>query len=92
MPASAPLQLLEPSLVHLSDYADALARGWSPNNVRDVSAEQLDAISKVEITTDPDNTASQRAIAANGGRLAGEFVNPRFGDKPKLRYVIDLAG
>jgi predicted acetyltransferase len=186
MPAAAPLQLLEPSLTHLSDYAAALARGWSPNNVRDVSAEQLDAIRKdraafiaellsqsgtvrlpdgsempklpnrvrwmwdgafaghiglrwqagtdalpehvlghigfavvpwkrrrgyatqalsmmlpmahqaglrrVEITTDPDNTASQRVIEANGGRLVGEFRNPRFGTKPKLRFVIDLTG
>jgi len=183
--SSALLQLLEPSLVHLSDYADALAPGWSPNNVRDVSAEQLDAIrrdraafvaellsqsgtvrlpdgsevpklpnrvrwmwdgafaghiglrwqagtdalpehvlghigfavvpwkrrrgyatealgmmlpmareaglKRIEITTDPDNTASQRVIGANGGRLVGEFVNPRFGARPKLRYVIDLA-
>ena len=44
MPVSTRLQLLEPSLVHLPGYAEALARGWSPNNVRDVSAEQLDAI------------------------------------------------
>lgn len=186
MPASPSLQLLEPSLTHLSAYADALARGWSPNNVRDVSAEQLDAIrtdraafvagllsqagtvrqpdgsevpklpnrvrwmwdgafaghiglrwqagtdalpdhvlghvgfavvpwmrrrgyatqalgmmlpvarevglTRVEITTDPDNTASQRVIEVNGGRLVGEFVNARFGTRPKLRYVIDLAG
>ncbi len=46
MPVSARLQLLEPSLAHLPGYAEALARGWSPNNVRDVSAEQLDAIRK----------------------------------------------
>jgi predicted acetyltransferase len=186
MPVSSHLQLLEPSLSQLSDYADALARGWSPNNVRDVSGEQLDAIrsgreafvaellsqtgtvrlpdgtetpklpnrvrwmwdgafaghiglrwqpgtdalpdhvlghigfavvpwkrrrgyatralalmlpvarevglKRVEITTDPDNPASQRVIAANGGRCIGEFVNPRFGARPKLRYVIDVAG
>src|SRR5262245_14822981 len=182
MPASAPLQLLEPDLAHLSHYADALARGWSPNNVRDVSAEQLKAIgedreafiaellsqdgtvqlpdgtqipklpnrvrwiwagsfagqiglrwqagtdalpdhvlghigfamvpwmrrrgyatqalammlpvarqvglTRVEITAD---TASQHVIEANGGRLIGEFRNPRFGNEPKLRYVIERA-
>jgi predicted acetyltransferase len=186
MPAPAFLELLEPSLVHLHHYTDALARGWSPNNVRNVSAEQLEAIrkdqagfvadllsqsgtvklpdgseiprlpnrvrwmwdgelaghiglrwqmgtdalpdyvlghigfavvpwkrrrgyatqalammlplareaglSRVEITTDPSNTASRRVIEANGGRLVGEFVNRRFGAEPKLRYVIDLAG
>lgn len=186
MPPSTPLQLLEPSVAHLSDYADALARGWSPNNVRDVSGEQLSAIrhdreafvaellshtgivrlpdgseipklpnrvrwlwdgefagqiglrwqsgtdalpdhvlghigfavvpwkrrrgyatealarmlpvardvglKRVEITTDMTNTASQRVIEANGGRLAGKFVTLRFGSEPRLRFVIDLAG
>jgi predicted acetyltransferase len=186
MPVSSALQLLEPNLEHLPAYADALARGWSPNNVRDVSAEQLGAIAKdretfvaellsqtgivrlpdgseiprlpnrvrwlwdgqfagqiglrwqigtdalpdhvlghigfavvpwkrrrgyatealarmlpmarqvglklVEITTDTSNAASQRVIEANGGRLVGEFVNPRFGTAHRLRYVIDVAG
>jgi predicted acetyltransferase len=45
MPATAPhLQLVEPSLEYLAAYAEALGRGWSPNNIRDVSAEQLAAI------------------------------------------------
>lgn len=186
MRVSSSLQLLEPSLECLSAYADALARGWSPNNIRDVSGEQLDAIGKdrqlfvaallsqagtvrlpdgtevprlpnrvrwlwdgqfaghiglrwqagtdalpdyvlghigfavvpwkrrrgyatealartlpvarevglkqVQITTDPSNFASRRVIEANGGRLVGEFINPRFGIEPKLRYVIDLEG
>ncbi|HZT47300.1 MAG TPA: GNAT family N-acetyltransferase [Hyphomicrobiaceae bacterium] len=38
------LRLVEPSLALLPGYADALSRGWSPNNVRDVSAEHLRAI------------------------------------------------
>ena len=46
MPVSSALQLPEPNLEHLSAYADELARGWSPNNVRDVSVEQLGAIAK----------------------------------------------
>jgi predicted acetyltransferase len=33
-----------PSLARLPDYARALEQGWSPNNVRDVSGEQLAAI------------------------------------------------
>lgn len=40
------LRLLEPSVALLPEYAAALARGWSPNNVRDVSAEQLEAIGR----------------------------------------------
>jgi predicted acetyltransferase len=40
------LRLVEPSLALLPAYADALARGWSPNNLRDVSAEQLEAIAQ----------------------------------------------
>jgi predicted acetyltransferase len=35
---------MEPSLELLPGYAEALARGWSPNNVRDVSAEHLASI------------------------------------------------
>ncbi len=31
-------------------------------------------------------------MQANGGRLVGEFRNLRFGDVPRLRYAIDLAG
>lgn len=38
------LRLLEPSLEHLGAYATALERGWSPNNILDVSTEQLAAI------------------------------------------------
>jgi predicted acetyltransferase len=184
LPTSS-FQLLEPSLELLPGYADALARGWSPNNLRDVSAEQLAAIGenarafiasllsqsgsislpdgtvipklpnrlrwmwddgfaghiglrwqagtddlpdyvlghigyavvswkrgrgyatralglmlaearevglgRVRITTDSDNVASRRAIEANGGRLAGEFVNPRFGPEPKLLYEVEIG-
>lgn len=47
MPAPEPrarLKLVKPSLEYLAAYAEALGRGWSPNNIRDVSAEQLAAI------------------------------------------------
>jgi predicted acetyltransferase len=42
MPGS--LQLVEPASEYLAAYAEALERGWSPNNICDVSAEQLAAI------------------------------------------------
>ena len=35
------LRLVAPSAAMLPDYAAALERGWSPNNLRDVAAEQL---------------------------------------------------
>jgi predicted acetyltransferase len=38
------MQLVEPSLDRLPSYAAALETGWSPNNVRNVSAEQLEQI------------------------------------------------
>ncbi len=43
----------------------------------------------VEITTDPDNSASQRVIEANGGILVEHFIKPpQFGGKPGLRFRI----
>src|SRR6266853_3020831 len=40
----------------------------------------------IEITTDPENVASQRVIMANGGVLVEEFIKPhQFGNKPGLR-------
>lgn len=46
----------------------------------------------VEITTDPDNIASQRVIQANGGVLVEQFIKPaHYGSKPGLRYRIAVA-
>ncbi|MEK8051312.1 GNAT family N-acetyltransferase [Ideonella sp. DXS22W] len=46
-------------------------------------------LSYVELTTDPDNLASQRVILANGGQLVETFTKPaQFGGKPGLRYRI----
>jgi predicted acetyltransferase len=45
----------------------------------------------VELTTDPENLASQRVITANGGRLVERFTEPAaYGGKPGLRYRIAL--
>ena len=38
------ISLVEPSLDRLAGYIAALETGWSPNTIRDVSAEQLAAI------------------------------------------------
>ena len=46
----------------------------------------------VEITTDPDNIASQRVIEANGGSFVEHFIKPQqFGSKPGLRFRIMLT-
>ena len=46
----------------------------------------------VEITTDPENVASQRVILANGGFLVEQFTKPpQFGGKTGLRYRIALT-
>jgi predicted acetyltransferase len=45
----------------------------------------------VEITTDLDNTASQRVILANAGYLVAQFNKPaQFGGKTGLRFRIDF--
>ena len=46
----------------------------------------------VEITTDPENIASQRVIEANGGILVEHFIKPpQFGSKRGLRFRIMLT-
>ncbi|MEJ8846796.1 GNAT family N-acetyltransferase [Variovorax rhizosphaerae] len=56
--------------------------------LRDAPAEGL---RYVEITTRPDNLASQRVIARNGGVLVEEFITvPAFGGNRELRYRIEL--
>jgi predicted acetyltransferase len=45
----------------------------------------------VEITTEPENIASQRVIEVNGGQLIARFTKPpQFGSTPGLRYRIAL--
>lgn len=45
----------------------------------------------VELTTDPDNLASQRVIEANGGVLVERFTKlPAYGSAESLRYRIAL--
>jgi len=46
----------------------------------------------VDLTTQPDNVASQRVIVANGGVLVGEFVEPaEYGGDTGLLYRISLT-
>ena len=53
---------------------------------------RAEGLAFVELTTDPDNVASQRVILANGGMLVGPFTKPaQYGAVPGLRYRIPLA-
>ncbi len=46
----------------------------------------------VEVTTDPENIASQRVILANGGLLVEQFTKPpQFGGTTGLRYRIAVG-
>ena len=50
-----------------------------------------EGLAYVELTTDVDNTASQRVIMANGGRLVGRFRKPiEHGGSESLRFHIEL--
>jgi predicted acetyltransferase len=45
----------------------------------------------VELTTDPDNIASQKVITNNGGVLVERFkAEPAYGDRDELRWRIDI--
>lgn len=48
-------------------------------------------LTHVDLTTDPDNLASQRVILANGGRLVERFRKAAaYGGAESLRWRIDL--
>ncbi|MBI1309486.1 MAG: GNAT family N-acetyltransferase [Proteobacteria bacterium] len=44
----------------------------------------------VELTTDPDNLASQKVILANGGKFIEAFITSEQGEKALFRYHIPL--
>jgi predicted acetyltransferase len=57
-----------------------------------LSEARGEGLSYVEVTTDPDNLASQRVIEANGGVLHERFAKPAsLGGTTGLRYRIALA-
>jgi predicted acetyltransferase len=81
----ATFTLETPSLARLPAYAEALEQGWSPNNIRDVSGEQLAAIradgpsfiaSLLEPSgtiTLPDGTEVPKLPSRTGWMWDGEF-------------------
>lgn len=67
-------------------------RGIASQAVRQVLPHaRAQGLPYIEITTDPDNVASQKVITANGGELIETFTKPAaFGSTPGLRYRIPL--
>jgi predicted acetyltransferase len=65
-------------------------RGYAKSALRFILPEaKAVGLPYVEITTDPDNIASQRVIEANGGIFVEHFIKPQqFGCKPGLRFRI----
>lgn len=68
-------------------------RGYATRALRLLLTDaRAEGLSYVEITTQPDNIASQRVITANGGILVERFVTlPALGASEELRYRIDLG-
>jgi len=67
-------------------------RGYAREALRQLLPEaKAEGLRYVEITTEPENIASQRVIEANGGVLVEHFTKPpQFGGTPGLRYRIML--
>ncbi len=67
-------------------------RGYAARALREVLLDaRAEGLRYVEITTSPDNLASQRVIEANGGVFVEEFVTPiALGGKRELRYRVQL--
>ena len=67
-------------------------RGYATSALRLLLPEAREqGLPYVEITTDPDNVASQRVILANGGILVERFKkDPAYGDVEGLRFRITL--
>ena len=67
-------------------------KGYATDALRQIlplAAQQ--GLPYVELTTDPDNVASQRVIEANGGVLVETFIkSAEYGSTPALRYRIAL--
>ena len=69
-------------------------RGYATRALGEMLREaKAEGLRYVEITTQPENLASQRVIIANGGVLVEEFVTPpALGSHPELRYRVHIDG
>jgi predicted acetyltransferase len=72
------VQLLVPSLAHLDAYADALRRGWSPDNVR------LDEAAREELALIADDAAAFVAMLDDREAKRGPVTLPDGSQVPRL--------
>ena len=79
--------LAEPQTAMLDSYAAALRSGWSPNNVRDVSAEHLGAIA-----ADPVAFLRQLSDSAPGTMTIGGAIFPRLPFRTRWIWDGDFCG
>ena len=68
-------------------------RGYATEALRQMlDIVRAEGLPYVEITTQPDNLASQKVIEANGGVSLGEFVEPeQYGGEIGMKYRVDLG-
>ena len=68
-------------------------RGYATQALRELLSEAKGVgLEYLELTTDPENLASQRVIEANGGALIERFKKPApYGHAEALRYRIPLG-
>jgi len=67
-------------------------QGYATSALRQLLPEvHAEGLQYVEVTTDPDNLASQHVILSNGGVLVEQFHRPaEMGGTPGLRYRINV--
>lgn len=72
---------------------DKRRRGYATRALMEtLPLARAEGLRYVELTTDPENVASQRTIEAAGGVLHERFIKPaQFGSAPGLRYRIQLS-
>ena len=67
-------------------------RGYATQALREILSDaKAEGLRYVDLTTRPENVASQRVIAANGGVMLEEFTTPKeVGGHREVRYRIRL--
>jgi predicted acetyltransferase len=67
-------------------------RGYATTALKLILAEAQKRLPYVDITTEPDNIASQQVIVANGAELVERFEKPAsLGGKESLRFRINFS-
>lgn len=71
----------------------ARGRGYATKALRDIlPLAPTVGLRYVDLTTDPDNHASQRVITVNGGQFLGQFPKPpQYGDGHMMVFRIHVA-